>query len=131
MIIILIFVRYTTGNKKELYAFLEKNRDRSFTIDELEALGIAKSSLYRILTSFLSDGLVRKEIAPGDKASYQYMGRECPEHMHIRCRECGAIGHIDKKTSKKILEIAERESGFLAFPTTMLEGLCSDCREKQ
>lgn len=125
-------MRYTTGNKKELSAFLEKNRDRSFTIDELEeALGIAKSSLYRILTSFLSDGLVRKEIASGDKASYQYMGRECPEHMHIRCRECGAIGHIDKKTSIRILELAEKESGFLAFPTTMLEGLCSECRGKQ
>lgn len=126
---------YNRDRKNEIISFLSINGQESFTAEEicerLLADGGGKSTVYRILSGLVKDGTV-KRISDGKSrhVRYQYLGeKRCAEHLHLKCRLCGRLIHLDRATSELILGSLERCGGFSLDPTEILSGSCEDCKE--
>ncbi len=94
---------YMTSHKKRILDFLIRNRSRHFTIEEIiDALSAdcekpGKSTVYRQISSLLSDGVIRRFEAPEQNCFvYQYAaGADCEHHFHLKCSRCGKLLHME------------------------------------
>lgn len=127
---------YKTEQKKLLLEFLESNRDRSFTVEEIErgiiGLGVlppGKSTIYRLLSKLSEAGAVNK-FASERGALYQLKGgQECERHLHMKCTECGKILHMSDNMSRELLEeIFDSSSFSVDREKTVLLGKCEKCK---
>lgn len=123
---------YNTKQRSTIVAFFENHQERGFTPDEVAIAlpEVPKSTVYRLITQLSNEGFLRKTGNSGRRAIFQYQSKECSGHMHIRCRLCGRIEHLDPVTTRKIETLVEVSSGFVALDTTIFEGLCMECRGK-
>lgn len=131
---------YNTEQKKLLEEFMTKNRDRSFTIDEIieglrdmrgeSEILPGRSTVYRLIGRLAEEGKLRKFVkADSRKASYQLMvGQHCDCHLHLKCTDCGKLFHMDEEISD---ELVRRISTFSNFSVdeeaTVLFGKCAVC----
>ena len=125
---------YHTEQRKILLDFLSKNRDRSFTIDEITAgIGacgetLARSTVYRLASKLASEGVIRRFVKSDSRsASYQLAACEhCEAHLHLKCVDCGKLFHMDELVSKirahSAFSVDEEES--------VLYGKCARCNAK-
>ena len=109
--------------------------DKSFTSDQvfdsLVGSSIGKSTVYRIIASLAEAGILRRE-RDGDEGKYTYQLIECKgchEHLHLKCRECGKLVHLDEKISSSLGESLKSAVGFSLDESTMLYGKCESCLE--
>lgn len=125
-------MKYDTNQRKEVLAFFSNNKSSCFSAQEIgEALpSVAQSTLYRLLSSLVDEGALKKCPTSKRQALYQYSGKECPGHMHIRCTRCGRIEHISEKDSEKIESLLQSKLDFNVLASSTLDGICSECREK-
>ena len=130
---------YRTEQKKILMDFLSKNRDRSFTIDEItagiEANGtvLARSTVYRLVSKLVSDGVLRRFVkADSRSASYQLVACEhCDSHLHLKCVGCGKLFHMDEDISDELVSRIRACSAFsVDEEESVLYGKCSSCSVK-
>ena len=130
---------YQTKGRRELIAFLAKNPDRQFTVDELyrevnAEASTAKSSLYRHLNELCNVEILRK-FHGGEKRGtlYQYIGADCDckDHFHQKCTVCGRVSHLDCFASADFAEHILREHGFMInCGISVLYGVCAACMRK-
>lgn len=123
---------YNTKQKHDVLSLFASCPDRGFTIEEatVHLPSVPRSTVYRIITKLSAQGLLRHTGNEGRKAVYQYQGTGCASHMHVRCRVCGKTAHLDAGSTKQIEAIISSSLPFIALETTVIEGLCNDCREK-
>ena len=123
---------YITGKKDLIIDFLCDNHDKSFTLEEIcdHILpdGKGRRTVYRIVSELVEKKCVRR-ISDGRTrhCTYQYIGGErCHRHLHLKCRDCGKLIHLDEKVShdfeKKVMV-----AGFAIEEGTLLFGTCKDC----
>lgn len=127
-------MKYNTRNKKELISLFASNSERAYSAEDILALlpDMSQSTLYRLISSLYEEGLLRKVESEGRSCCYQYRNEEsCGTHMHIRCKSCGQIEHLDEDTSDKIKSLISTGIGFEALSSTMLDGICSTCKEEK
>ena len=56
----------------------------------------------------------------------------CQRHLHLQCRRCGRIQHMECSFMDEIYRMLEAEYGFaLDCETSTLSGLCRECRGMQ
>ena len=125
-------MKYNTVRKQELLALFSANPDKSYSVEDILALlvDMSQSTLYRLVASLHEEGYLRKVETENRATCYQYRDKEnCSSHMHIRCRGCGQVEHLDEKTSEIIRNLVSNDSGFSTLSSTMLDGLCASCRE--
>ena len=130
---------YQTEQKKLLLDFLSKNRDRSFTIDEITA-GIekggdtlARSTVYRLASKLEGEGVIRRFVkADSRSASYQLAACEhCEAHLHLKCVGCGKLVHMDESISDELIRKIRATSAFsVDEEESVLYGKCSTCSVK-
>lgn len=127
------FMGYTTGKRERILEFMSSNADASFTLEEIcERLltdGHGKSTVYRIVSELVGDGRI-KRLSDGRtrKCTYQFVGGEsCHEHLHLKCKGCGKMLHLDEKISHKLVSEVLRAGGFLVEEGTFLFGTCREC----
>ncbi len=128
-------MEYSTRSKKRILEFFSSSPQSSFTLSAIIAScdDIPKSSVYRIVEALERDGELRV-VGVSDKRErlYQISNRmSCPNHMHIRCVECGKTLHIDEKTSSEIEALLEEKFGYSDCFSTVFRGKCSECRRKE
>ena len=97
-------MKYTTGKKEAIIAFLSENSAKAFTLEEIAAAitpdGKGRSTVYRIVAELLEEGKVhRYSDGKTRHCTYQYTGTECHSHLHLKCRECGKLIHLTDKVS--------------------------------
>ena len=126
-------MKYTTGKKEAIISFLRNESARSFTLAKIcEAIahdGKGQSTVYRLVSELVSDGTVRR-ISDGKTrhCTYQYVGgAECRSHLHLKCRECGKLIHLERSLSAKLLSDVYMAGGFTVEGGGMLFGKCKDC----
>lgn len=126
-------MKYDTHSRKEVLAFLEKNSQLSFSMEDICASlpEAKKSTVYRIVDSLEKEGKVRRTGSIGRRTQYQYSGSLCPMHMHIKCRVCGKTEHLDGATTEAIRKAVDDLLGFETLTTTVLDGLCGECRKNR
>ena len=119
---------YNTKQKNEIISFFKNHADKSFTPDEVYEgvcfAGIGKSTVYRITASLAEAGILRRERdGRGGKCTYQLIQcHDCHEHLHLKCRECGRLVHLDESISTALGESLKSTIGFSLDESTMLYG---------
>ena len=130
---------YHTEQKKILLQFLRDHHDRAFTVEqtvaELQAscgnTAPGKSTVYRLMQRLVVDGEVKRFVAGNSRRFvYQLMGHaSCHSHLHLKCRACGRLFHLDEQLSHDLSSRLAAANGFsLSESDTVLFGDCADCR---
>ena len=138
---------YNTLSRQALLEFFRANPDRQFTADMLcEALsggrdgaGIARSTLYRQLSTLCEAGLIQKfdGTDPATKSPvryYQACGaeRECAHHFHLKCLRCGELQHLEcDRTAHLLGHILDEHQFRVDCGKSILFGLCTECAQKE
>lgn len=138
--IILIFTNgeimgYTTGKRQKIIDFMLKNSEHAYTLEEIcEATtdgGKGKSTVYRLVSELVAEGrLTRLSDGKTRHCTYQYVGTEaCHGHLHLKCKDCGRLVHLDDETSEKLEKTVLKVGGFLIDEGALLFGRCEKCAE--
>ena len=126
-------MRYKTGKKELILELLSRDADASYTMEEIaDAItpdGSGRSTVFRLVSELVSSGCLRR-LSDGKtrRCTYQYVGDEhCHRHLHLKCRGCGRLIHLDENTSRaferKILSVG----GFSIEEGSFLFGTCREC----
>lgn len=125
---------YTTEKKTKVYELLSQGRDKAFTIDEICTAVLdgdgGRSTVYRIISDMVKCKKVKKLTDEHTRHTvYQYMDGECHDHLHLKCKKCGKMMHLDHSTSHMLEEKILGSSGFSLDEGTILFGRCGGCSE--
>ena len=128
---------YNTEKKNSINAFFKARPSEAFSIDEivlaLSPDGKGKSSYYRIISAMVKEGTLRRITDEHSRhTTYQYLGEsECHEHLHLKCKECGRLIHLDHTTSSLIEEKIMLAGKFAIDEGTLIFGVCTPCLERE
>ena len=124
---------YNTEKRAELLDFLKHGDGRAFTVEEICAAilqdGKGKSTVYRLISKLVDEGEVRR-IADGKTrhVTYQYIhSGHCAEHLHLKCKECGKLIHLDGELSCALERRILKTEGFTLDGGALLYGRCEEC----
>ena len=125
---------YHTEQKKILLDFLRSNSGRSYTIEEITSAldgSVGKSTVYRLMNGLVEEKKVHKSAGEGRTFLYRITADEhCKHHLHLQCKDCGKVLHLDEATSDALLEGVRCARDFLVSEEdTVLMGRCSECKE--
>ena len=126
---------YNTEKRTSLISFFEENGEAAYTIDEIvERLspdGSGRSTYYRLVSKLVEEGAVKRISDEKTRhTTYQYLGNHaCGEHLHLKCKECGRLIHLDHSTSHEVEEKIMKIGGFSIDEGAILFGKCKGCKE--
>ncbi len=127
---------YKTGSKAALLEFMERHKDRHFTIDEIinemkkEGLEPSKSTVYRLVSKLTENNTLKRfESFDKDSFVYQYAAFpfECEMHFHLKCTRCGKLIHMECEKMSALREHILSDHGFIIGGGAMINGICLDC----
>ena len=124
---------YNKDRRRAVISLLSENGSRAFSTEEICSIilkdGGGKSTVYRIISELVHDGVVKK--ISDDKSRrvlYQYLGeKKCAEHLHLKCKVCGELIHLDRQTSRLIASSLVGSTLFTIDPSEILLGICKNC----
>ena len=124
---------YNTEKKTKLLEFLIAYSGQAFTAEEIcERIlddGHGKSTVYRLISRLVEDGSIRR-LSDGKtrRVTYQYLGcGGCTEHLHLKCKECGKLIHLDDMTSHILEKRILKSEGFTLDGGALIYGKCESC----
>ena len=126
-------MKYNTGKREQITEFLSAHSSESFTLEEIcdKILenGHGKSTVYRIASELVAEGQIRKISDERTRhCTYQYVGgEECHSHLHLKCRGCGKLIHLDDSVSEYLADKILDAGGFALECGGMLFGQCKSC----
>lgn len=130
-------MKYQTGKKEQVIELLKNNSQSSLSLaeicDKLLSDGHGRSTVYRLVSSLVECGMLRR-LGDGKTRhiTYQYVGDEhCKHHLHLKCKECGRLIHLDEGISEGIKDTLVRIGGFEIDEGEMLLGKCNECQAEQ
>ncbi|MBR2612558.1 MAG: transcriptional repressor [Clostridia bacterium] len=124
---------YHTEKREALASYMRLHAQEAFSLEELcHTLcpdGKGKSTVYRLVSRFVDEGVVRKIADVRTRHnSYQWIGEECSHHLHLKCTVCGQVIHLDHDTSHKFEDTLRTALSFmLDEEQTLLFGTCKGC----
>ena len=126
-------MEYRTRAKESICSYLKENRGKALSLEQicegLKRFEIGKSTVYRIVSSLVKSGRV-KRLSDGVSrhVSYQFIGEgSCRAHMHLKCKDCGAIIHLEQSISRDFLKGLRVLKGFALDEDSLLIGRCVRC----
>lgn len=127
-------MKYKTEKKAALLAFLKENSSRAFTVDQivsaLSPSGDGRSTYYRIISDMVKESKVKRIADDHTRhTTYQYLGDgHCTEHLHLKCKSCGRLIHLDCEASHRIETEILALGSFSIDEGSMLFGRCAECK---
>jgi Fur family ferric uptake transcriptional regulator len=131
--------KYNTKNKEAMMSYIELNREHSFSAHDvyeyMQSKGIHANltTIYRNLDKLTEDGMITRYKTDKDEyCRYRCVKphAQCQKHIHMQCRECGRILHMECEFMEEITRHLYEHHGFLLECSgSVLMGLCSECRE--
>ncbi|MGN0436735.1 MAG: Fur family transcriptional regulator [Wujia sp.] len=131
---------YHTRCRKSIMSYVEEHREQRFSAadiysylrDKGEEINI--TTIYRNLEKLTeSEILIRCKSPEDDRCLYQYVEPEsdCNKHLHMQCRKCAKIIHIEGELMERITHQMEDSYGFeLECRNSLLSGICEDCKKQ-
>jgi Fur family ferric uptake transcriptional regulator len=125
--------RYT-GSRRDLIQALA-DAGRPLTVDEIvgRAPRQRPSSVYRNLSVFEAEGLVRRLPGVGDLARFELTEDLLGHHHHLACQVCGAMTDVhlspdlERRLERALDEVAASEGFTLSSHVLDAVGVCQDC----
>lgn len=131
--------KYNTKISRKIMGLVELNEEKSFCASDIysyileQGIKANLATIYRNLDRLTEmKALIRFKPANSDSFLYRFAGghRNCHEHLHMQCRECGKIYHLEGDFMKEITEYLERQFGFdLECENSSLSGSCEECKK--
>jgi Fur family ferric uptake transcriptional regulator len=127
-------MQYRTKQRDEILRFFMDHADRCFSVKEVRGqVDAGEATVFRAITALTEAGMLRKFTVGsgrGESAFYQYA--DCgdrPEHIHLKCEQCGELFHMDCAFMETILSHFRDEHGFeVDCGRTVIYGICGTCR---
>lgn len=129
---------YRTKCKTEIMEYLQSHKDKSFkaadVYDDMRKRNISVNlvTVYRNLERLTEEGcLMKYKTSEDDSFLYQYVEScfQCNEHLHMQCRRCGRLFHMECDFMDEINEHLLEHHGFeLDCGGSVLTGICRKCR---
>ena len=127
--------KYKTKQRVAILGFIESNKDREVTANDIlvylnkNDLKASQTTIYRYLDNLVKEGIIKKNYSEEKSSScYQYVGKRCKEHYHLKCNNCGEIIHLDSEIFSSIeKKIIDRYGFKIDNIKTILYGTCNKC----
>ena len=100
--------------------------------DVHQSLGdrVGLASVYRVLESLHSVGLVRRVDVGDGIARYEPLRGSGEHHHHLVCTECGKVEAFDDPALERAIQRVEAKSGYAVDQhDVVLQGACNTCRD--
>lgn len=133
--------RYNTKQKKIILDFLNDNKTKCLTVNDIrefllsKEIKVGQTTIYRYLTELEDIGMViRYQNEVGKSQMYQVIdNQDCKSHFHLKCIDCGNITHLECDVLDNIKDHIQEDHNFkLDHSKTTIYGHCNDCqKEKQ
>ena len=124
---------YNTEKRAELLDFLSRTNGQAYSIEDICSAilkdGRGKSTVYRLISRLVDEGALRR-ISDGKtrRVTYQFIHTgHCSEHLHLKCKECGRLIHLDEEISHLLENRIMRAKGFMLDDGALLYGKCESC----
>ena len=127
--------KYKTKQRVAILDFIESNKDREVTANDIlvylnkNDLKASQTTIYRYLDNLVKEGIIKKNYSEEKSSScYQYVGKRCKEHYHLKCNNCGEIIHLDSEIFSSIeKKIIDRYGFKIDNLRAILYGTCNKC----
>lgn len=129
---------YHSKNKDLILSYASEHKSRRFSAQELyqflqeHGSQMNLTTVYRNLDKLTEHkSLIKFKTAEDGCTLFQYVEPHgnCHEHLHMQCRSCGKIIHLECQLMKEITEHLSEHHGFrLECTGSVLLGLCDECR---
>lgn len=131
--------KYKTKQRVAILDFIESNKDREVTANDIlvylnkNDLKASQTTIYRYLDNLVKEGIIKKNYSEEKSSScYQYVGKRCKEHYHLKCNNCGEIIHLDSEIFSSIeKKIIDRYGFKIDNIKTILYGTCKKCSKSK
>ena len=127
---------YKTKQKSFIYDLLKQHKNQALSAIEIKKYcddnnqNIGLSTIYRIVNNLCDENKLLKILRENKEAEYQLLHKDCNNHIHIKCEQCGEIVHLDDKSTKKIIKnLDENYHIKLSLVASTLMGLCNNCNK--
>ena len=130
---------YKTKQREMILNHIAKYQEAHFTADDLlfhlkeNGHTIGKSTTYRQLENFITEGKLRKyHLEEGMPACFQYVENtaKCTEHFHLKCTICGRLIHVVCQELDGMADHIRTHHKFqVNHKKTVLYGKCEDCMD--
>lgn len=127
---------YKTEQRNILLEFLQNNPDTMFSGKQIETSlshqNISRSAVYRNLAALESENKIRRVTVSGCReVFYQYYDTQnCKNHIHLSCKKCGKIFHMENGLADTFISQINTSQGFeINKSETTLYGICSGCKD--
>lgn len=134
---------YHTKATQEIEQYLSLQKDKSFCVADvyhyLESNNVRCKPVNSVpyASNRMTDNgvLVRFKTASSGNYYYYRISDEhnnCDAHLHMQCRKCGKVMHLDCAFMDEIRKNLMKQYGFtLECNGSTLSGLCRNCKEEQ
>ena len=132
--------QYHTKGKDILFDYFVAHKGKRFCAKdigdyiEINGLSMNQATIYRNLDKLTNEGvLLKSKNLDDDQSYYQYVGENscCHEHLHLQCKKCGRIIHLEGEMLSRFYEYICCELDFaLETKESVLVGLCADCKSE-
>lgn len=129
---------YKTANRAKILKYIQDNRDRAVTVSDIDSYlkdensGVNITTIYRYLDKLTKEGKIIKYVAEkGGMTNFQYVenGHKCDEHLHLKCKECGGVIHLECSFMNEISKhINEHHNFSLQCKNSVIYGICKKCK---
>ena len=131
--------RYQTRQGEQILAYLSGLNGKHVTADDVilhfESIGIriGRATVYRHLDRLVQNGKVRKyTFENAQSACYQFVDNQiaCSRHLHLKCKECGKLFHVEADILDVIADTLMKECAFeFDSSNTVFYGKCKECAQ--
>ncbi|MCR5148259.1 MAG: transcriptional repressor [Eubacterium sp.] len=129
---------YKTKCKDLIMSYIEAHKNERFSASDISEyitgmdISTNITTIYRNLDKLTAEGRLLKTKNPvNDCCFYQYAGEDklCDGHLHMQCKVCGKVIHLNDRYMAEVYSYLKKETGFrLDFKASILMGICKDCR---
>ncbi len=127
--------KYKTKPRMLLLEFLSSHPHEIMSVTQIigafDHNDIGVSSIYRILSELVEEGIIAKIAKHGMKEAYYRLNdvKECHGKVHYLCTKCGKVFHMKEKEANLLSDYFLNEEGFLIeTSSTVIHGICKECR---
>ncbi len=131
--------KYHTKSKDAIRTYLNTHREHSFSAYDIneymqeQGIQVNLTTIYRNLDKLMESGEIMKYKTAGDEFCRYQCTRphaQCHEHIHMPCRECGKVLHLECGFMEDIVKhLYDHHKFTLECSGSVLMGVCAACRK--
>lgn len=131
---------YNTRVNQLITQFITEKSETSFTTQEVfeylqaEEVDVNLTTVYRNLEKLLKNNrLVKFKSSKSAAVLYRVVDNQsnCHRHLHLQCKQCGKIYHLDGAFMNDIDQYVKNEFNFnIDCENSILTGVCFDCSKR-